>query len=207
MGAFQAIYTDAQREAVEHAVLDRGIAPANRVAQLAQAGELADLEPFTIPPATIRDMARRARKRRAGELRSGLSDVPAAQAIDVLRKRLVSAADLELERLERKQRRGMRLEPREVETMRQVARILRELAALPDVQRRATAPGARHAPAPGETEGQKDGGATTGGIGGAIMRDVRKQRTTPYRDTESDSAGSSPGERGMDGAQVEPVGA
>jgi hypothetical protein len=102
---FQRIYTDEQKAAVAEAFEDRRIRPATRVADLAKAGELRYqgemLDPFNIEAPTVRHEARMLRKRRAGQLTSKLSDVPARDAVEQLRRRMVNLADAELTVLER----------------------------------------------------------------------------------------------------------
>lgn len=190
MSRWEAVYTDPQRDAVERAWLERGIRPARRVAALAAAGELEGLDPFTIPEATVRDIGRRARKRQAGEVRSALAQLPHRDAINTLRVRLLAASDRELERLERRQRAG-----RDVpgEELRQIARAVRELAALPGPDDpRPVPPGQRDPARQGpDKRGERNGGPTRGGLAGAILRDVRQgDATVPIGDR--DTPGASP---------------
>jgi hypothetical protein len=172
---FQRIYTDEQKAAVAEAFEDRRIRPATRVADLAKAGELRYqgqlLDPFNIEEATVRHEARMLRKRRAGQLTSKLSDVPARDAVEQLRRRMVNLADAELTVLER-QKAGSR----NPEIMRQFVRLLRELQAVPgrDEQRK---------PAPGQrSDGQREGAETTGGMGGRLLKAHRQSEGATAQD-------------------------
>lgn len=168
MAPFEAKWTKEQREAVVHAALEREIRPYRRISQLAAAGELtldgAALPAFEVPEGTVADMARKARKARAGTLKSGLTDVPAADAVETLRQRLVSATDYELARLERRMKRPG-AKPVTGEELRQIARCVRELAALPAKgDPRPVPPGQRK-----PEDGEHNGGRTTSGLAGAIL--------------------------------------
>lgn len=187
-------YTDEQRDAVGVAVTDRGLS-APEVVRRAAAGELRPgLAPFTMPVGTVRDLKRKVLQRRQGDIKSGITDVPHHEAVDTLRKRLLSAAELELAWVERLQRRAARLprphegeEPesgrieddaaaaRRADRLRQVARAVREAAAIavPTTNRQPTKPGA-HDPDTGATAGSRstDGPKTlAGGILAAHVAD------------------------------------
>lgn len=166
MPAFAEKYSDAQREAVAYAYEDRKIRPYRRVAELAAAGELTHngetLEPFTIPESYIADLVRKLRKRRAGETTSQLASAEPRDAIEALRKRLVNAADAMLQDLEAKVKRDAGTA--DPERLRQITRAVREAAALPG-------PNDPKPPAPGaRVNGQRDGGETTGGLAGEILK-------------------------------------
>ena len=123
-------YSQDQRDAMAYAYEDRGIRPARRVVELAAAGELTlngeRLEPFTTNLDTVRDQARILRKRRAGELTSRLVAESPRDAVETLRRRLVSLADSEIGELE-KQKPGKR----DPERMRQLARVVLEASRIP----------------------------------------------------------------------------
>jgi hypothetical protein len=163
MSAFQRKYSDAQRDAYIGAVLERGMSAA-RVAQLAAAGELkgtdgAFLDPFDVPASTVRGDARKARNRRLGREASDLAKLPARDAIEALRRRMVSLADRELRDLER--RPAGTVDP---ERFRQIGRVLRELQAIPGPKDNAR-------PAPGQkTGGEQHGGQTRNGLAGELLR-------------------------------------
>jgi hypothetical protein len=157
---FEAVYTDDQRDAIAYAYEDRRIRPARRVVELAAAGELEingrTLEPFTCSQNTVRDFAAKLRKRRAGEKSSELAKAAPRDAIEALRRRLVNAADAELAAMEKRQKNGKSVPGEE---LRQVARAVREIAAIPGPSdARPAAPGAR-------VNGARDGAETKSGQG------------------------------------------
>ncbi len=161
MPTFVEKYTHEQREAVAQAFIDRGIRPATRVVDQAKAGELTyngrKLEPFDIPEATVRDCARKLRQRRAGEVKSKLIGEP--DAVQQLKNRLLAMVEAEITAEQRKKD-----GKRDGEHLRQLARALREAAAIPD----RTAPKPK---APGSNAGgEREGGDTSGGLAGDIMR-------------------------------------
>jgi hypothetical protein len=164
-----AVYTPAQREAVVYNVSSLGLSRM-RTAQLAADGLLehpsgATLQTFNIPVATVRTIVRRERlrrERRNAEL--SLLLLEPRDAAELLRRRLIGAIDGELTRMEIEQSQGDAVSG---EQLRQVARALRELAALPD----AADP---RPPAPGTmVDGVRVGGRTRGGIAGAAIRSSR----------------------------------
>jgi hypothetical protein len=194
-------YTDQEREALGVAVVDRGIPPA-RVVELAAAGELtldgARLEPFETNVHTVRDRAAKLKKRRAGAQRSELEKTNPRDALEQLRVRLVRLADRELAAEERKK--AGTCDP---ERIRQLARAGREIAAIPD--RTAPAPVAPGQKVPGAGN-VVNGGATRGGMAGAILKAARgtqparveTQGETPAQDAHTE-AGMHGGRQ--DGAQ------
>lgn len=159
MGSFQRVYSDLQRDAIREAWGDRGIRPAERVAALAAAGELTcagELVPaFHVPAQTVRDLGRKYLRKRAGLERSATLELPAADQVEAMRRRLVAAVDAELESVERLQARRREVSP---ERIRQLARAVRELAALP-------APGA-----PAQAPRPERHRTTRGGLAGQILR-------------------------------------
>lgn len=164
MPAFAAVYTPQQREAMAVASVDRGIKPARRIVELAASGELTldgeTLLPFATNVNTVRDCARLLKKRRAGELKSDLATMPARDAIETLRRRLIAVADRELEQVESMPRGKVGLE-----RLRQIVRVVREAAALPG-------PDDPRPPQPGQRKpgtGEHEGGRTSGGMAGAIL--------------------------------------
>jgi hypothetical protein len=163
---FDRRYSDAQRDALVEAYVDRGVRPARRVAELAAAGELThDGEPverFTVPASTVRSLARDARRHRHST--AALDSLSPRDAVERLRLRLIRAIDRELNRVERRQRAG---EPVKGEELRQLARAQRELTQIPGL--RDPLP-----PAPGaKVNGVREGGETRGGLAGPMMRDLR----------------------------------
>jgi len=199
MGTFQAVYSDAQRDAVAEAYVDRKLGTAAYVAQLAGEGKLPHgdelLEPFEVSPQYVLDRARYLRKRRRGLTQTGVAAVALARprdAVAMVAARLASMADKEAERLERKQRRGA-LSAKDLETVRQIARALRELAALPGQDE-------ARPPKPGHGPKEERSGGTTGGLAASILEEhrsekVRSRNTPPNtQDSTGEDADSSAAE-------------
>ncbi len=174
VSTFQANYTDRQRDALACAVVDRGIKPARVVVALAEKGELEDgLPPFKVVggAATVRDFARKLRMRRAGEVKSELAKKPPADALEALRQRMIAAGDEHLAEGARRRKAG-RHDP---EYDRQVARLLREIAAIPGPNDpRPPKPGAH---IPGAPSGVTAGGPTRGGLAGRMLAEMRDGAT------------------------------
>jgi hypothetical protein len=160
---FNERYTEAQREAVARAYVDRHIRPARAVAELARRGELESVDgerlaSFEIGESTIRSFAGLLRRRRRGEVRSNLAAASPRDAVEALRVRLVNAADAGLAAVERRQRREHG--KTDWEELRQIARAVREISSLPDPSEgRSTAPGLRD-----PSTGERRGGQTRGGL-------------------------------------------
>ncbi len=158
-------YTQWQREAVaaSYTLTD---STAGRVVQLAAGGELehpsgARLGPFEVPENTVRSIARRERIRRAAALAAvPLVDRSPSDAVERLRQRLIVGVDAELTRIEIEHSGGRFVTG---EALRQVARAVRELAAIPGpTDPRPPAPGAKRS-------GVRYGSETRGGLAGKIM--------------------------------------
>jgi hypothetical protein len=181
-GVFHPKYSDPQRTAIVTAFVDHGMtAPA--VADLARAGELMHdgepLPPFELPISTVRSLARDARRRRSGAMRSELANAAPGDALEDLRRRLVSAIDHELRQIERRQKAG---EVVKGEELRQLGRARRELAARSGpIDSRPPVPGAR-------VNGERDGGLTRGGIAGPLLADHRATGAAPGWPTPPASA-------------------
>lgn len=167
-------FNDVQREAVAVAFLDRRIRPAQAVADLAARGELPGpdgepLEPFEVKADNVRTWAARLRRGRAGKLKSGLTDAAPKDAIEALRQRLVSAADDALRRTERRLR-APSCNAKDIEQARQIARLIREAAAIPGPNdARPVPPGAKVPGAGGKSNGDR----TQGGLAGQILSSHR----------------------------------
>jgi hypothetical protein len=166
------MYTPKQREALAFAYLDRHIRPAERVVELAAAGNLEldgeQLAPFATSPSTVRNCASKVRRRRAGELKSTTAMQHPRDAAHALQRRLFSVADQELA-VEEAKRRGRR----DPERLRQIARAIREAVAIP-------APGDTPPVAPGQKRPgtqTTEGGATTGGLAGRILASSARVET------------------------------
>jgi hypothetical protein len=162
-------YNDAQREAVAIAYEDKRVRPAGRVAEMAARGELQApngdmLEPFEIRADAVRTYGARLRRGRRGELKAGLTNAPPRDAIEALRRRLISAADDALKRSERRLRSNS-ITTKDVEMARQIARLIREAAAIPGPEDpRPVKPGQK---IPGT--GANNGDRTSGGLAGTIL--------------------------------------
>ena len=184
MPSFATKYTSEQRDAIATAKADRGMT-ARRVVELAAAGELAPgLAPFQTTVRTVNDYARKLVRARQGTEASGLTDVPARDAVEALRRRLVAAADHELRRIERQQQRR-NAAPVTGEEIRQIVRCVREIAAIPARDEpRPVAPGQKVPGAGGKTNGDR----TRSGLAGSILA---AHRTSTHTDTHigSDRAG------------------
>lgn len=165
MATIASRYTRWQREAVV-ATYDPLDITARRVVELAAAGALkhasgAALAAFDIPENTVRSMRRRARRRQSAETRAVEPWLLAPRdAVERLRQRFVLAIDQELSRIEVEQAEGKSVTGEE---LRQMARALRELAALPGRNDpRPPAPGAK-------VNGCREGSETRGGLAGRIV--------------------------------------
>lgn len=179
MSTLQAAYSDDERDAMVEAYLDRGIRPARRIVELAEAGELKPgLPAFKVRgrEGTIRSLSSEARRRRAGKVRSELAGLPPRDALEALRQRLVSLADHLTHEAERAARRKQLDAKRPTE----IARLLREIAAIPGPNdARPVKPGDK---IPGGG-GKHNGGATTSGPAAAMLAELNKERSHPARGT------------------------
>jgi hypothetical protein len=160
MGAPVKRYSRWQREAISATYNLPGVT-ARQVVETAAAGLLshptgATLGAFDISENTVRTIGRRARAKEATEARAaGLLEITPRDAVERLRQRLVRGIDHELTRIEAEQYEGRAVTGEE---LRQVARALRELAALPG-------PNDPRPPAPGmKVNGRREGGETRGGL-------------------------------------------
>lgn len=168
MSAFQAKYSAAQREAVIDARLERQLSGA-KVSQLARDGALVHngkaLEPFEIPKHSVYSLAANERKRRHGTTRVELAKMPHEDAVDLLRRRLVAAAEYDLQGYERQQRKG-KPDP---DRLRQIIRCVREAAALPGAK-----DGRTHQPGLRDPATHKiSEGPSRGGLAGSIIAAAR----------------------------------
>lgn len=161
MKPFEARYTPDQREALASAYNDAAIRPVSRIVSMAAAGTLKldaqTLEPFKPSTDAVYKYAAAQRRRRAGT-RSN-ADIPPRDAVEALRRRLVSMVDAELRVMEVR-----KAGTRDPERIRQLARAAREIAALPlPDDARPAAPGQKpRMPA--------QGGITDGGLGATILQ-------------------------------------
>lgn len=143
-GQFDSKYTEEQRRAIEYAYLDAAIRPATEIPRLAAAGQLVwqgrPVEAFAIPYATALEIGKAEERRRTGRAHSRLVNQPHNDAVETLRRRMVSLLDHETNRLEREQRKAQN-KPIDAEQLRKVGRALRELASMPKPGTRGVRPG------------------------------------------------------------------
>lgn len=134
MSTFTKVWSDTQREAVQQAWFVAKIGNMAQIARLARAGELTfegqPVPAFKVPDATVRDWINGEIRRRQGRDQTELARKPAEDAVEELRRRLVSLIDTDTLRLE-KHARERRATPIDAEQIRKLARATRELAALP----------------------------------------------------------------------------
>jgi hypothetical protein len=185
MSKFERRYSDEQIAAAVHCYLDRKIRPAKAVMQLAREGNLVGRDGRTVPAFSIgesylRILVTNERKRRRGPVKGGgmnsLSNPD--DVLEGLRRRMIALADSELGVCER-QRQGKR----DPEHMRQIARLVREVAALPK-------PGEGRSRTPGDRDanGKMVDGKTTGGIVGKMLNAHRTRPATEPLTTQEGSA-------------------
>jgi len=184
MSAFERRYSDEQIAAAVHSYLDRKIRPAKAVLQLARDGNLLDrrgqeVPAFTMGEAYLRALVTAERKRRRGPVKAGgmnsLSNPD--DVLEGLRRRMIALADSELGVCER-QRQGKR----DPEHMRQIARLVREVAALPK-------PGEGRSKTPGAKEnGVRTEGQSRDGMVGALLHAHRRSPATEPPNTQETQA-------------------
>lgn len=125
----KAIYTPQQHEAM---AVNAEKMTAQQVVELAAAGKLVlngePLPPFKTTRSTVSTVKGRRRRRRAGEAKSELANVPARDGVEELRRRYLAAADHEMKLVEELQRAGERVN---LEQLRQVGRVVLELSRIP----------------------------------------------------------------------------
>lgn len=190
---FDPRYTQQQKDAVASAHLDRGV-PYRRIVAMARAGELKidgeQVAPFDPNPHSIRDWIRKERKRRAGRAWSPMTDRDPLDAVETLRRRMLSMADAQLRRLEAKQgdpRQGERIKPVSYEEMRQLARAMKEIAGISGpAEARPTVPGQKH-------NGHQNGGVTTGGMAGQLIAAHKRSSAAPDAQQQQQEEEEAPG--------------
>lgn len=185
-------YSDDEKAACVAAYLDRGIRPARRIAELGARGELQhngrNLPAFTIDAQYISHLCGIERRKRAGRTQSRVADKPHRDAIDILRKRCIAAADALLADYEKQVKR--KPETASVKRLMDILAVLTRAAAMPtkDDPRPAT-PGQR-IPGTGD-HAPKAGGA----LAGQILDAAR--RTAVYTPSGDDPRPDPPTEQGM----------
>lgn len=196
---FEATMTVLQREAATLAHTDHGI-PAPEVSEMAQRGLLKlrgePVGEFTITATYVRQLKAGLVKRRQGRMVSELARLPAGDAIEALRRRLVNLADAELIVLERQKAGKL-----DLARFKEVIKCVREAAALPGPKDpRPDAPGkGGHANVAGGPK-TASGNATRGGLTGALLAEHRRtaRNEVPEND-ESPQGGLSNGAGGGEG--------
>ena len=190
MSKFERRYSDEQIAAAVHCYLDRKIRPAKAVMQLAREGNLTGRDGRTVPAFSIgesylRILVTNERKRRRGPVKGGgmnsLSNPD--DVLEGLRRRMIALADSELGVCER-QRQGKR----DPEHMRQIARLVREVAALPK-------PGEGRSKTPGAKEnGVQTEGRTRTGIVGQMLHAHRQgaPATEPHTTDKGNAENAEP---------------
>jgi hypothetical protein len=185
MSKFERRYSDAQIAAAVHCYLDRKIRPARLVLKLAREGNLTgrdgkEVPAFTMGESYFRTLVTGERKRRRGPVKTGgmnsLSNPD--DVLEGLRRRMIALADAELGVCER-QRQGKR----DPEHMRQIARLVREVAALPK-------PGEGRSRTPGKRDenGQRPEGESRNAMVGALLHAHRRSPATEPPNTQEGSA-------------------
>lgn len=186
MAGYPRVLSDQQRLGVQQAYAERNIRPIRRIVELAREGELTangELIPaFELKESTARDVGVRYAQRLAGVRETPLADVQPRDAIEQLRRRLVSATDASLGLVEHKM--ATKKQPANGEELRQLARAVREIAAIPGSgvggAPAKTAPGS-HVPGKGKLDG-----ATSGGLAGSVIAAASggRQGIAPRADDE-----------------------
>lgn len=173
MSKWTARYTDEQRAAIEHAHLENHRKVAD-IVRMAAAGELKHngetLDAFEIPYQSASHIAKRAKRAREGNARSSLAALPPRDAIDELRRRLLSMADHETKRVQA-QLNARKPTPMDAELLRKLARATREIAALPTPdQARTPLAAGQYTPGAGRDNRAPDTPTTRDNLAGAILK-------------------------------------
>lgn len=163
-------YSLAQKEAIAAAYEHLS---ASGVVELAAAGRLthpsgATLGPFATTQGTVRSTAARARRRHERDAAAAkASALPPRDGVERLRRDIADAIERKVRSLEIEESYGRQVSGEEI---RQAARALRELAALPG-------PDERWPPAPpgAKRNGRRQGGETRGGLAGRILAEHRQR--------------------------------
>lgn len=191
-----------QREAAAKAYLDLGLT-AVEVQQRALEGRLLGhdgkpLDSFKIRADYIRRLGRELRIERHGKRASQLSNLPARDATEALRIRLVNLADAELNRLER-QPAGKR----DLKRFIDVAKCVKEAASIVPPKEPQLRPGQSTDNAPGGVPGSNRpaGHRTTGGLTGSLLAEHRASaRPSPAEGVSQNGEG--PHEGGPSGVEA-----
>lgn len=120
-------YDNAQRAAIFAAKFERGLSY-KRISALASEGAL-DCDAFTIGWDYVGRLCRQESRRRLGKAPSAVAALPAADAVEHMRQRLVALVDSELVAATR-ERDGQR-DPKRLSDL---ARVIRDIAAIPGLK-------------------------------------------------------------------------
>lgn len=169
MGRWEAKYTADQRDALVRAYTVEKLTGPEAVAAAA-AGTLQlrgkRIPAFETNADYVRDCARKVKARRTGKHVGELAQLPARDAIEALRQRLVNVAEAMVTDLET-------LKPNDIdpERFRQIVRCVREAQHI--AGRKETPP-----PPPGtRRNGTRVDAETKGGIAGGILADIRREHS------------------------------
>ena len=184
MSKFERRYSEDQIDACTHAYLDRGIKPKRVILEQAKHGQLKakdgrTLKPFEMNPASFNTYLATERKRRRGpKFGQGMDALDRPDDVmEGMRRRMIAVANDELAYAER-QRKGKR----DPEHLRQIARLMREVAALPGPKDgRSRQPGSN-------TGGQRTDGQSRDGMAGKLLAAHRSSPATEHHITEESEA-------------------
>lgn len=195
---FDPVLEPLQRRAIQQAYGDRNVRPVRLIVELAEAGELTadgDLVPaFAVKESTARDIGSRYARKRQGLRTSPLSELPPADGIEQMRKRLVSVAEVQLDDVAR--RAASKRNPSTAKEAADVARLVREIERIGE-QGRAGAPAARKG---GDTPRT---GLAAQALGAARPRrgfDQAEQRATDAQSDAQATQGHDAEDRALHGA-------
>lgn len=166
-GPFDEKLTDEQREAAALRYLDTEDT-GREVARKAGAGELTlrgePVDAFDIAPSYAAQLGLKLKRQRTGKATSKVADMPHRDALEVLRRRLMSVGESAVAALEKQAAKDA--EKLDLERLRQAGRVLIELGKIPGPAETRPAQQGR------DVNGNRDT-PTRGGIAGALLREHR----------------------------------
>jgi hypothetical protein len=177
MKAFQRKYSATKIHAIHEARFAKNLSY-RQIVNLAKTGELVAGEPFDIGIEYVGELCRAENKRRAGKVESALADKPHRDAIEILRRRLISTADSMVRYYEEQAKK----KPQDFDAakFRQVIACAREAASLP-------APKEDKPPAPGQSQdGRRRDEQTRTGPAGALLAAMRGHNTSSPEPSTTD---------------------
>lgn len=175
MAPFERKYSAAAIQAIHDARFARNLTY-KRIQSLARTGELVPGEQFDISTEYIGELCRKENQRRAGKVESRLADRPHKDAIEVLRRRMISAADSISKHYDELAAKN----PAKVDVARgrEITRLVREAIALPGPKDETpNAPGTK-------VNGHQNEGPTRSGEAGSLLNAMRAHNTEPNRGAE-----------------------